>query len=44
LTLVVSDGIKPELIATDDKLFKNRASEKGYKVCSEDELYEKLLK
>lgn len=42
LTLVVADKIKPDLIVTDDKLFKNRALEKGYRVCSEEELYEKL--
>ena len=32
LTLVVADKVKPDLIATDDKLFKNRALEKGYKI------------
>ncbi|MEM2210264.1 MAG: PIN domain-containing protein [Nitrososphaerales archaeon] len=45
LTLVVADIVKPDLIVTDDRLFRNRASEKGYKVCSEENLYEnwKLL-
>ncbi|MEM3905950.1 MAG: PIN domain-containing protein [Nitrososphaerota archaeon] len=42
LTLVVADIVKPDPIVTDDRLFINRASEKGYKVCSEENLYEKL--
>lgn len=42
LTLVVADSVKPDLIATDDRLFRNRALERGYKICSEEELYEGL--
>jgi predicted nucleic acid-binding protein len=42
LTLVVADRVKPDMIATDDKLFRNRALERGYKICSEEEIYEKL--
>lgn len=32
LTLVVANSIKPDLIATDDKLFRNRALQKGYNI------------
>jgi predicted nucleic acid-binding protein len=42
LTLVVADEVKPDLIATDDKLFRNRALQRGYEVCFEEEIYEKL--
>lgn len=42
LTLVVADEVEPGLIATDDKLFRNRALQRGYKICSEEEIYEKL--
>lgn len=42
LTLVVADEVKPDLIVTDDRLFRNRALQRGYKICSEEEIYEKL--
>ncbi|MGQ9468351.1 MAG: hypothetical protein ACUVTD_00745 [Nitrososphaerales archaeon] len=42
LTLVVADKVKPDLIVTDDRFFRNRAFGRGYKICSEEELYEKL--
>jgi len=42
LTLVIADDVKPDSIVTDDKLFRNRASQRGYGICSEEELYEKL--
>ncbi|MBS7613412.1 PIN domain-containing protein [Candidatus Bathyarchaeota archaeon] len=44
LTLVIADYVEPDLIVTDDKLFKNRAGQRGYKICSEQELYKELAK
>jgi uncharacterized Rossmann fold enzyme len=41
LTLVVADKVRPDLIATDDRLFRNRAL-RGYEICFEEEIYEKL--
>jgi predicted nucleic acid-binding protein len=42
LTLVVADKVRPDLIATDDRLFRNRALQRGYEICFEEEIYEKL--
>ena len=42
LTLVVADKVEPDLIAIDDKLFRNRALQRGYEICFEEEIYEKL--
>ncbi|KPV64663.1 MAG: hypothetical protein AOA65_0878 [Candidatus Bathyarchaeota archaeon BA1] len=42
LTLVIANNVKPDLIVTDDRLFRNRALRKRYNMCSEEELFEKL--
>jgi predicted nucleic acid-binding protein len=42
LTLVVADEVRPDLIATDDKLFRDRALQRDIKSVLEEEIYEKL--